>query len=560
MNYRRLGRSNLSVSVIGFGTDQLRRVPERQAVDSLKRAFDLGINLVNTGPDYEGADDIILLALREYDQQHRIYLSFQAGGNIEEFERIFETTCEKFNTKCLDLFGISSISDHEAYGVNVWKTGGLVEFLQKKKEEGRIRAIFASDHGSPDQTMALLKRDAFDALMVAYNPLGFHLVTFRAKTVWQFETPPIPIDHYEREDLRRTGQEISPFAKQRDVGIMLMKPLAGGLLCSAKAFPSHPWRGNLPQQPSAIHVLRYLLMDDAVTCVVPGMASIDEVEENAQAGIGDIRLTEDQISQLKFQTEKMTQVLCSRCGHCDDLCSQKLPISFVFRAAYHYLYPSAPFGISSTLQYFRLHPWEMCLCERCLSRTCHCSAGIDIPGELIAIHKKMLELRDRGLVPSIDKGTEDWATGQPYSVKVLSREIPTSLDVGEKTIIRLHLRNTGTRPWYQKTNKEHSCVCLAVYLGGHRIQVVRLRQDVFPGGNCHFALKFEVPREPGAYHLRMELFEEGGGSFSDANIPPIRETIWAVDASSMNKKQKKTLEYTIEREKQRFFLFKKKFK
>jgi aryl-alcohol dehydrogenase-like predicted oxidoreductase len=45
MQYRRLGRSNLRVSAVGFGTSQLRRVPEQQALDTLKRGFALGVNL-----------------------------------------------------------------------------------------------------------------------------------------------------------------------------------------------------------------------------------------------------------------------------------------------------------------------------------------------------------------------------------------------------------------------------------------------------------------------------------------------------------------------------------
>jgi uncharacterized protein len=51
MQYRRLGRSALQVSVVGFGTCQLRRVPAQQAIDILKRGFELGVNLVHTAPE-----------------------------------------------------------------------------------------------------------------------------------------------------------------------------------------------------------------------------------------------------------------------------------------------------------------------------------------------------------------------------------------------------------------------------------------------------------------------------------------------------------------------------
>jgi predicted aldo/keto reductase-like oxidoreductase len=241
----------------------------------------------------------------------------------------------------------------------------------------------------------ILERDVFDALMLAYNPLGHHLVTYRASTVWNFETPPIPIPNYEREDLFRTKSEILPLAQAKDVGILLMKPLAGGLLCNGKAFPTYAYRDNLPPNPSPPQVLRFLLDSEPVAAVVPGMASVEEVEENAVAGNPSLP-----VLPLQPAFDQISRVLCSRCGECDDLCSQGLPISYLFRAAYHYLYPTAPFGISTTLQYFRLHPWEQARCQSFTNQTCRCASHIDIPAELIAIHTKMLELRAAGIVPA----------------------------------------------------------------------------------------------------------------------------------------------------------------
>ena len=283
MEYRRLGRTNLQVSVVGLGTNQLRRIPERQAIETCKRAFALSINLVNAEPEYEGAFGILRRALDESPQG--VYLSVQTGGTRDELERALDHTCRAFDRESIDLFGITAISDQEAFGANVWGSGGLVEFLQAMKESGRIGAIFGSDHGSPSQMRTILERDVFDALMLAYNPLGHHLVTYRAKTVWDFETPPFPIDNYEREDLFRTKTEILPLARQRDVGILLMKPLAGGLLCDGKAFPTYKYRDNLPANPTPARIIRYLLDAEPVATVVPGMASIEEVEENVQAGV-----------------------------------------------------------------------------------------------------------------------------------------------------------------------------------------------------------------------------------------------------------------------------------
>lgn len=519
MNYRRLGRSGLNVSVVGIGTTQLRRVPEKQAIETLVKAFELGVNHVNTGPDYEGADDLIARALRETDRQ--VYVTIQTAGSVSDVERVFEDACETFGPDRIGLFGLSALSEQVVFGHDVWGPHGTVEFLRRKREEGRLRALYASDHGSPEQMKALLERDVFDVLMLAYNPLGFHLITFRPETVWQIESPPAPLQgRYEWEDIARTGSEVLPMARARDVGIMVMKPFAGGLLTASKAFPRRPWRPGLPAPLGARDLLRFLLMDDAVSCVVPGTASVDEAVENANAGIGHIGLDQETADRIRAQARAMTTTLCSRCGACDDLCSRGLPVSFLFRAAYNYLYPSAPFEISSGLQYFKLHPGERALCETCDNRTCRCVPGIDIPAEMIAIHRKMVELRDRGQVPEADVAPASFAAGGPYAARLLSRDVPEGAPAGETATVRLHVRNTGQHPWFAHAGDGRSRVFLSVRLDGRALPDVALRHDVWPTQQCHFAFEVRVAG-PGTHRLRLDLVDESSGPFSRLGNEPM---------------------------------------
>src|ERR1700738_4391710 len=69
MQLRRLGRTNIQVSAVGFGTCQLRMVPESQAIDTLLRGFDLGVNIIHTAPDYEGAEDLVAAAVARTDRK-----------------------------------------------------------------------------------------------------------------------------------------------------------------------------------------------------------------------------------------------------------------------------------------------------------------------------------------------------------------------------------------------------------------------------------------------------------------------------------------------------------
>ena len=117
----------------------------------------------------------------------------------------------------------------------------------------------------------------------------------------------------------------------------------------------------------------------------------------------------------------------------------------------------------------------------------------------------MLQLRDEGIVPSPDRSPEDWATGQLYSAKVLSRELPTQLKSGERTTIRLHIRNKGARIWNHRAENREPLVSLRVFLDERLLETVRLRQSVLPTADCHFAFELHTPMPAGSHRLVMKL-------------------------------------------------------
>jgi predicted aldo/keto reductase-like oxidoreductase len=149
MVYRRLGRTNLQVSVVGFGTCQLRMVPHNSAIDTLMRGFALGVNIIHTAPDYEGADDIVREAIRR--SRHQVVVCSQGYGSMANFEELFERTHMKFAPQngALAMFGIACVDDREILGENVWGARGMVDFLQKKNGRAGCWARFVRRTGVP---------------------------------------------------------------------------------------------------------------------------------------------------------------------------------------------------------------------------------------------------------------------------------------------------------------------------------------------------------------------------------------------------------------------------
>src|SRR6185295_6572924 len=124
------------------------------------------------------------------------------------------------------------------------------------------------------------------------------------------------------EDLPRNRSVVFPLAAAHDVGLLIMKPLAGGLLCPSKSFPPRARFSDAFGRVTAAEVLRDILALPGIACVVPGMASV-EAAERLDKVVVDLKTT-----------------MCSRCGVCDSLCSHRLHVSWLFRDAYVNHFPA----------------------------------------------------------------------------------------------------------------------------------------------------------------------------------------------------------------------------
>lgn len=498
MEYRRLGQTELRVSAVGFGTCQLRLVPEKQAIDTLIRGFELGVNFVHTAPDYEGAEDLVAHAIRETSREVLICTqAYDVHGNacgpVNHFERLFEASCKRFERERLELFGIACIDDREAFGENVWGRNGMVEFLQKKKEEGRIGATYCTTHGDVGYIKKLIDSEVFDALMLAYNPLGFHLLSYCPPKGRSFE------------NLSRTRLDIFPLARERGFGLIIMKPLAGGLLCNHPGIPMRKRIFTHSGQLTASEILRSILTNKVVNCVLVGTTSVPEAEENAMAGHSPLIDSAGVESRIKTGIRQLQTSICSRCGACDELCSKKLPVSWLFRAAYISLHPLATFETWDEVEYFQLHPLSEPVCATCDDITCRCAYGIDIPESLLLMHGQMMKHLERGIVrPPVSDWTPPIGNAK-FSARMILKNVPSMLSPGESYICRLCVENSGSWGWIRAKHPNQQMVSLLILYNGRTTAELPVRHTVHNGGRTHFAFELKAPMKKSKFHLGLVL-------------------------------------------------------
>lgn len=492
MRYSPLGQTGFKISAVGFGTCQIRLVPEQQAIDTLKRGFELGVNWVHTAPDYEGADDLVAQAIEE--SGHSVMPFSQGYGDRNHFEYLFEEACRKFKKSKLEAFGIACLEDREYLKQPVWEPGGIVDFLREKKQEGRLGSIFCTSHGTPDYLIQLIQSGVFDALMIAYNPLGFHLLSYH------------PGHHRPFENIPETYRQVFPIAQQHQVSLLIMKPLAGGLLVPGQAFPPRHRFSTESTTLKASEVLRFILNQPGVCSVVPGTASVEEAEENALAGYDWLPL-KSVASDIEASIKAMQMSLCSRCGYCDKLCSQDLPISWLFRDAYIQHYPSEIFESPDAYHYFRLTPRESVACQTCQQQTCECPYGIDIPSSLLDIHRRMLSLEKQGVLPYSNSSPELRSSSELLVVRVLRQQVPTQMDSHDSVVCQFQLQNLGNCPWFPSLSlDDHSLeTYLVVTIFGHTKQRIPIRHIVPPHTSTHITFALSLNLSPGLYPVRFTL-------------------------------------------------------
>ncbi|HIE50591.1 MAG TPA: aldo/keto reductase [Armatimonadetes bacterium] len=352
MQYRRLGKTDLQVSVIGFGAIKLPGISAEEASAALNRALDLGINFVDTARNYRDSEEKIGRALS--GRREEFYLATKTGKRDAEGVRAdLETSLRELRTEVIDLYQLHSVSSPGEWE-KVMAPGGALEAVVKAKEEGKIRHIGISIHRALNVMREAITCDEFETVMLAYSPL----------------------------DQEGVAAEILPLAKKHDLGVIVMKPLSGGLL----ATPQPEGKPRRPgPDPLVVGSLHYIISNPNVSVVIPGMQSVREVEENAPVGDRPEPMTAEERAELfralgSLGREFRYGQVCLRCGYCQP-CSQGIPIPEVFRAVDMYRsYPEELKGLAvEVYRKLEVKPTECVECEECIPK---CPAGLEIPTRL----------------------------------------------------------------------------------------------------------------------------------------------------------------------------------
>ncbi len=277
MKYRILGKTGLSVCSMGFGGIPIQRIDEKGTALLLRHLMELGVNYIDTARGYTVSECYIGQALEGIRDRFILATKSMARTRAAMAADI-EISLQNLRTDHIDLYQIHnpSLSELET----VLAPGGALDALLEAKAAGKIHHIGLTCHA---------------------------LEVFEKAT----ELPWVETIMFPYNIVETQGQALIHRCKERNIGFIAMKPLAGGAIDDASL------------------ALRFLATNDDVTLTIPGMASIDEADQNFAAMGNTAPLTSQELAAMDTIRQALGTHFCRRCNYCAP-CSAGISIPNVF--------------------------------------------------------------------------------------------------------------------------------------------------------------------------------------------------------------------------------------
>lgn len=157
MQYRHYGKSDVRLSMIGFGGICVMNESATDARRIVETARERGINYFDVAPQYGNAEEMLGPALEPH--RNDVFLACKTLMREAESARAdFTRSLERLRTDYLDLYQLHAIETEEDVQ-RVLAPGGTLELLNRLKSDGTVRYVGFSAH---NEEMALRLLDAYD--------------------------------------------------------------------------------------------------------------------------------------------------------------------------------------------------------------------------------------------------------------------------------------------------------------------------------------------------------------------------------------------------------------
>ena len=277
MEYRVLGKTGLNISRLGFGGIPIQKIDAAGTRKLMLAMKEAGVNYIDTARSYTVSEQYLGEAL-EGIREHFVIATKSMSRDKENMLKDVDISLQNLRTNYIDLYQCHNPTPADLE--KIVAPGGALEGLLEAKAAGKIGHIGLTAH-SAEVFEKALEMDWVETIMFPYNIV---------------ETQ---------------GTELIEKCKEKNIGFICMKPLAGGAL------------------EDATLALRFIANNDAVTVVIPGMAEEKEIAQNIAAVNDTSALTNDELAAIENIRNTLGTQFCRRCNYCAP-CTAGISIYTIF--------------------------------------------------------------------------------------------------------------------------------------------------------------------------------------------------------------------------------------
>jgi predicted aldo/keto reductase-like oxidoreductase len=357
MEFRNFGRTGLKTSILGFGGFHLLEIPFKEAEFLLNRYLDAGGNYIETAASYGRGESELKVGKAVSHRRKDYILATKINKRDKKgFLDTLDNSLRNLNTDYIDLLIFHGVGSKEELDTILGPDGAMEGFLKAKKD-GKAGFVGISMHGQPDTLIEALKRYPFDAVMSTIN-------------------------YFDNCNFPEIETTLIPLAKEKQAAIILMKPIADGLL----------WK-------SAPIAFKYAMSQPA-SVVVTGINNREMLENDLHYANSFTPISGKEKEEILLNAPELGNYVCRQCGKCLP-CPEGIPISEIFKYEGYYDRQLGNGTVIDPAEYAlrdRLRFWfgndEMARekyaalktkadkCTKCGQCTPRCPYGIDIVSKL----------------------------------------------------------------------------------------------------------------------------------------------------------------------------------
>lgn len=277
MEYVTLGKTGLKIARLGFGGIPIQRVDAATTKELIHAMAEKGLNYIDTARGYTVSEEYLGEAL-EGIRDKFILATKSMSRTKEGMAADIEISLKNLRTDYIDVYQVHNPNLEQLD--QVLAPGGALEALMEAKSAGKIGHIGLTGH-SLELFEKALEMDWVETFMFPYNIVETH------------------------------GEELIKKCTEKNIGFVVMKPLAGGAI------------------EDATLALRFITSNPDVSVVIPGMFDLKEIDQNMAAVEDTTPLSPEELEKIKEIRQHLGNNFCRRCNYCAP-CTVGIQIPNVF--------------------------------------------------------------------------------------------------------------------------------------------------------------------------------------------------------------------------------------